>query len=133
MNEYPQAKIIVMGDFNDDPIDSSIKNVLLGLGNSSSPTLYNPMDLLFRKGHNTLVYRDQLNLFDQIIVSTTLIDKERKFSTLSLCKIGIYRPTYLTTKQGRFKWYPYRSFGPSGFTGGYSDHYPVYIQLLRKL
>ena len=65
------ARIITMGDLNDDPTNISIRDVLKAEGKKTAvkrPTgLYNPMDDMHRRGLNTLAYRDGLNLFDQII------------------------------------------------------------------
>ncbi|MGY8939300.1 MAG: endonuclease/exonuclease/phosphatase family protein, partial [Flavobacteriales bacterium] len=60
------AKIIIMGDFNDDPINSSFKKVLKPKNkkkNVGKNDLYNPYENMYRKGFNTLAYRDNLNLF----------------------------------------------------------------------
>jgi len=62
------AKIISMGDFNDDPRDDSFKKVLKTVGKLKkldSTKLFNPMEKLFIKGHGSLAYRDKWNLFDQ--------------------------------------------------------------------
>jgi len=48
-------------------------------------------------------------------------------------KAGIYNKPYLITKEGRYKGYPFRSFASGRFTGGYSDHFPVYAYLIREL
>ena len=130
-----KAKIIVMGDFNDDPIDSSFKNFLHTNHDSKttdSTDLFNPYENLFLKGFNTLGYRDNLNLFDQILISKNLISKSKKFETLAFFKAKIFNPKYLTQQKGRYKNYPFRSFQNGKFTNGYSDHYPVNIFLIKQ-
>ncbi len=132
----PNPKIIIMGDLNDDPINSSLKKVL---NTKSKKTdliegdIYNPMEELFKKGQNTLVYRDNINLFDQIMMTSPLVSTEKEYDTFKLYKVGIYNPSYLTTQKGKYKGYPYRSWGYNGFTGGYSDHYPVYVHLIKEV
>lgn len=132
--EYPEAKIIIMGDFNDDPINKSIKEGLLGSIDSSKTAInrfFNPMEHMYKKGYNTLAYRDGLNLFDQVILSSNLLKKEQSIDDLTFFKAGIYNPEILTTQAGRYKGYPFRSFQNNKYAGGYSDHYPVYIYLIK--
>ena len=131
----PNAKVIIMGDLNDDPTDSSLKNVLKAKSRKATlqpGNLYNPMEDMFRRGFNTLVYRDQINLFDQILLSASLITMVDDYDSYKMYKTGVYNPQYLTTQTGKYKGYPFRSFASGRFIGGYSDHYPVYIQLVRN-
>ena len=133
--ENENAKIFVMGDFNDDPIDTSIKNGLNGsniLEKLSDSSFYNPMENLYKKGLNTLGYRDQINLFDQILMSPDCISLDQEYRSFQYYMVGIFNPSYLITRKGRYKGYPYRSFSNGNFTGGYSDHFPVYIYLIKK-
>ncbi|OAB80094.1 endonuclease/exonuclease/phosphatase family protein [Cochleicola gelatinilyticus] len=133
-SEDPYAKIITMGDLNDDPVSPSVKEVLKAKDdreNMELKELYNPMEEMFQKGLGTLAYRDSWNLFDQMIVSTELTKKD--FSSYRFYKAGIYNKTYLANPRGRYKGYPYRSFADGGFTGGYSDHFPVYLYLIKEI
>ncbi|MBT8262227.1 MAG: endonuclease/exonuclease/phosphatase family protein [Bacteroidia bacterium] len=130
----PYAKIVSMGDFNDDPGSQSIKKVLQTLHDRNTnelKRLYNPMEYMHKKGLGTLAYRDGWNLFDQIIISSELI--KREYDSYRYYKAGIHSNTKLITSSGRYKGYPFRSFTDSGFTGGYSDHFPVYIYLIKEI
>lgn len=130
----PYAKIITMGDFNDDPTSPSVKKVLNARGNKEKVKdfgLYNPMEPMFKKGIGTLAYRDGWNLFDQIILTEPLLRDD--YSTYRYYKAGIYNKNYLSNPRGRYKGYPYRSFANGGYTGGYSDHFPVYIFLIKEV
>lgn len=130
------AKILIMGDFNDDPINSSFKEVLKAKGNKDEVTdldIFNPYEEMHKRGLNTLGYRDNLNLFDMILISSPLLDKgEKNFETYRMFKAMIFNKRFLTQKSGQYKGYPYRSFSNGGYTGGYSDHYPVYIYLIKE-
>lgn len=133
--EDPDAKVLIMGDLNDDPTDSSLKNVLKSKARKADLVqgeIYNPMEDMFRRGFNTLVYRDNINLFDQILLSASLVSTKKEFETYKMYKAGIFNPQYLTTQTGKYKGYPFRSFASGRFIGGYSDHYPVYIQLIKN-
>lgn len=107
----PKAKWIVMGDFNDNPTNKSIKLL----------ALFNPFMLPFRKGMGTLAYNDSWNLFDQILISANWM----KDSTLINCKPVIYKNNELIETQGRYKGYPKRTYNGNQLRGGYSDHFPV--------
>jgi len=130
------AKILVMGDFNDDPTNSSLKKVLQTKSKKKEVNegdLYNPYEDLFRRGFNTLKYRDKINLFDMIFFTSPLLDKGKKdFSTYKMYKAKVFNKRFLTTKKGKYKGYPFRSFSNGNYTGGYSDHYPVYMYLIKE-
>jgi hypothetical protein len=130
------AKIILMGDFNDDPINSSFKKVLKTKRkkkNVAKNDLYNPYENMHKKGFNTLAYRDNLNLFDMVLISFPLLDKgERDFSSYKMYQAMIFNKRFLSDTKGKYKGYPFRSFSNGGYTGGYSDHYPVYIFLIKE-
>jgi endonuclease/exonuclease/phosphatase family metal-dependent hydrolase len=132
VDEY--AKIMIMGDLNDDPISPSVKNVLQGKQQKSKVRkgeLYNPWWDIHRRGFGTLAYRDSWNLFDQIIVSHGLIT--RKTEGYKFHKANILNKKYLVQKNGRYKGYPFRTFGGDNYLGGYSDHFPVYVYLLKEI
>lgn len=132
----PNAKILSMGDFNDDPINTSFKKVLNTKSKKKDvgkTDIYNPYEEMFKRGFNTLGYRDNINLFDQILISSALLDKgEKDFSTYKMFKAMIFNKRFLTSRKGQFKGYPFRSFSNGGFSGGYSDHYPVYMYLIKE-
>jgi len=132
--EYEDAKIIVMGDFNDDPKDNSIKKGLLSVNQKKEAgidNLFNPMEEMYKKGLNTLGYRDNINLFDQILVSFAL-SYTKNYDNYNFYKAGIFNPSYMITPGGKYKGYPFRSFQNNRYSGGYSDHFPVYIYLIKR-
>jgi len=131
----PNPKVIIMGDLNDDPTNSSLKTVLKTKAikaNVKEGDIYNPMEDMFRRGENTLVYRDNINLFDQIMFTSPLLTTTKDYSSYKMYKTNVFNPQYLTTQTGKYKGYPYRSFSRSNFIGGYSDHYPVYMYLIKE-
>lgn len=127
------AKIISMGDFNDDPTNDSFKKILKTKGKKKdldSLSLFNPMEQLFRKGIGSLAYRDKWNLFDQLYFTQNLISIQKE--TYSYWKAAVFKPNYLVDSFGRYKGYPLRTYAGGSYIGGYSDHFPVYLYLLRK-
>jgi hypothetical protein len=130
----PYAKIVTMGDFNDDPGNKSLRRVLGAEGNLENVKFqgfYNPMAGMHKMGLGSLAYRDGWNLFDQIIISSELL--QSNYETFRYYKAGIFNPNYLLTPKGQFKGYPFRSYGMTGYEGGYSDHFPVYMYLIRQV
>lgn len=130
----PYAKIFLMGDLNDDPTNESVKKVLNAEKDRDKVELkgiYNPYESFYRKGLGTTAYRDAWSLFDQILISKPLLDKD--FSTFKFYQAGIYNKNYLVGKYGRYKGYPLRSFADGGFTDGFSDHFPVYVYVIKEI
>lgn len=133
----PNAKILAMGDFNDDPVSPSIKEVLGTVGKKEKvqpSDIFNPMESMFKKGIGTLGYRDSWNLFDQIIVTGPLVEKNKNYDSYKIFKTEVFSPSYLITPEGQYKGYPYRTFGGDTYhPKGHSDHFPVYTVLLKEI
>ena len=133
--KYKDAKIITMGDFNDDPHDDSMKKILNAkkhIKDVEENGIYNPMEtILSDQGIGTNAYRDVWQLFDQILVSKPFLDKN--YNSYQFYKAGVFNKSYLINKSGRYKGYPFRSFSWGSFTGGYSDHLPPYIYLIKEI
>jgi hypothetical protein len=129
------AKIITMGDLNDDPTNTSVKEVLKAqkdIAQVREQMIYNPMEQMFDDGYNTLAYRDAGNLFDQIMLTYGFLNKAGQ-DGWQYYRAGIFNPTYMVNRKGAYKNYPFRSFVGSNFTGGFSDHFPVYVYLVREM
>ncbi len=135
--ENPNAKIMAMGDFNDDPVSPSLDKTMGAIPNKGKvkdSDIVNLMYMMFKSGMGTLAYRDSWNLFDQFLVTGTLIDKDKKFESYKVFKTEIYSPSKLVQPDGQYKGYPYRMFSGDTFRAeGYSDHFPVYSILLRDI
>ncbi len=132
MKAHGNAKIFIMGDLNDDPTDRSVARVLGAKGKPGDVRkgdLFNPMWQLFRDGIGSLAYRDAWNLFDQIIISEAVLNagKGWKFH-----KAKVYNEKFLIQKDGPYAGYPFRTFAGGAYAGGYSDHFPVYLFLIKE-
>ena len=156
-NRDPKAKFIVMGDFNDNPNNKSLKHL----------KMYNPFLKLFNRGMGSMAYRDSWSLFDQILLnanwsmeqeepgrqSKKALDTNHARPTVSYinsqhanntppssnvlfdliyCKSIIYRSATLTEQEGKYQGYPKRTWNGDQFNGGYSDHYPAVIIFKAK-
>jgi len=125
------TKSVVMGDLNDDPVNDSVKKYL-GTGRSidqlKSNQMFNPYEDYYRQGLGTTAYQDAWSLFDQIIISYGLAKGKNGFH---FYKAKVHNEDYLTQGSGAFKGYPFRTYDGSVYAGGYSDHFPVYVLLVK--
>ncbi|NHF60341.1 endonuclease [Flavobacteriaceae bacterium TP-CH-4] len=119
--ELPDSNYIIMGDFNDGPDSKSIQT-LMQLQN-----LYNPSEKLVTQYRGTANYKRQWSMFDQIIFSHNFLNYEK--GTHSFAHANIFDEAFLTEFKGKYRGTPYRTFAGRKYIGGYSDHFPVYIQL----
>ncbi|MDO5036166.1 MAG: endonuclease/exonuclease/phosphatase family protein [Porphyromonas sp.] len=129
----PDAKIIFMGDLNDDPTNKSVVEVLQAKSRKEEVRhqgLYNPSRSLFDSGVGTLAYQNKWNFFDQMIVSHGLLTDD--YNELGYWKMEVFNRPFLIQQEGRYKGYPHRTFDGNTFINGYSDHFPVITYLLRR-
>ncbi len=130
----PYARVIVMGDLNDDPTNPSCKKVLNAKRdkeNLKKGEMYNPMYDYYKRGIGTTAYRDAWSLFDQIIMSRGLI--EPNDDGYQYFKTTIFNERFLVQKTGRYEGYPFRTYSFDTYQGGYSDHFPVFVYLVKEI
>lgn len=127
----PDAHIVLIGDFNDEPENKSIKDVL---GTYDKPQqgcstcLVNPMEELHRKKLGTHYYRGKYNMFDQIIFTSNLSRPE--FDTMNYNAVRIFKADWvMKTDSLKKSKYPSRTFEGPRYNGGYSDHLAVFTTL----
>lgn len=131
--ENPKANIIAMGDLNDDPTSPSVVKCFQSAGekyNAINSIFYNPFADYFRKGIGTLAFNDAWNLFDQIIISPSFLNRER---TLYYDGAYIFKRSYMIQNDGQYRGYPLRTYNGDIYQGGYSDHFPTYIVLKKRI
>ncbi|NJN26541.1 MAG: endonuclease [Cyclobacteriaceae bacterium] len=122
------SKILIMGDFNDEPLDNSLTTSLGAITDNSDPApgkLYNLSVPDLRTGIGTLVYKEidiSWFLFDQMIVSGGLMVGDRLICSES--KNNIYTAAWLLKKNR-----PFRTYQGPIYQGGFSDHLPIFIDL----
>ena len=129
-NAQSDAKIILVGDFNDYPNNKSVKDVLRA---STSPSgagdLYNLSGDLVAEGVGTYNYKGDWGILDQAIVSQALKNAN---SGLQCSPAGcqIYREDYILYHDQKYDdWKPSRTYGGPNYYGGYSDHLPILVRL----
>ena len=143
----PNVKLFIMGDMNDDPKDPSM-SVALGAKRKMKDVqktgdLYNPWWDIHASGTGTLMYGGAWNLFDQIILSHSLLDKHMKdgkpiqpgkidCTTLKLYQPIIFRRDYLFQQEGKYKGNTLRTHAGGVWLDGYSDHLPTLVYLIKQ-
>ena len=125
-----QANILLMGDFNDEPDNESIHDVLRAKNDTSfadSTELYNMMSNIHgnRGSHK---YQGNWGVLDQFMVSKSLYNGENRLKT----EDGplIFSAPFLFTEETKYPGLkPYRTYNGRKYSAGYSDHLPIFIDL----
>lgn len=129
----PDAKVIMMGDLNDYPTNKSITKYLRANGDRKrlkDDEYFNPMYELHQNGIGTNYYRDVPGVLDQTILTHALLPGD--YSTYQFKNAKVHNKEFLKQHGGRYNGFPFRTFAGGVWAGGYSDHFPVYVILLKK-
>lgn len=132
LGKDPKARIIVMGDLNDDPTSASITRALNAAGDAKQlprGAFFNPWVKPYLRGIGTLANRDAWGLFDQIILSPAWLDCDT--ARLGFLHATIFARDFMKEDHGPFRSYPMRTWDGNQYRGGYSDHFPTYIVLVK--
>lgn len=134
----PNVKVLVMGDMNDDPMDRSMAVELRGkrdIRDVGDGDMYNPWWNVLAGGTGTLMYNGAWNLFDQILLSPSLLNRggTKDYSSLKYVKHQIFRRDYLFQQEGKYKGNPKRTHAGGSWLNGYSDHLPVVVYLAKEV
>ena len=132
------ANYLLMGDFNDDPEDVSITQGL------NAGDVYRPIVNLAYIARSqdttvgTLAWFDGWNMFDQIMVSRPLYyanahraEKSGEAANkLAQPQINVYKRSWMLQHGGKYEGWPLRTFAGKKYMNGFSDHLPVYTDLV---
>ena len=125
--DYPNALILITGDFNDTPTDESLRG--LCQTDSVRSALVN-ISRYDRPG--THKFQGEWNTFDQFIVSQNLLDATHPVQVKNH-RAYAYDPSWLLEEDAAQLGYrPRRTYVGYQYQGGFSDHLPIYLQLLKK-
>lgn len=125
-------KVIIMGDFNDEPTNRSITNGLSALNkrrNIEMGDYYNLFyDLHNAAGEGTYNYQGTWNMLDQIIVSYSLLNQERGLTT-QFDSGHILKEEWMLYESEKYgESLPSATYGGPEYYGGPGDHLPVYVE-----
>ncbi len=127
----PLAKIIIMGDFNDEPSNKSLKESLQAGTISDNTHLKNLLYEAYTKGKGSYYYRGDYNMIDNFIVSNPLLAANKGFRLFTPNGF-IFNAEFIcyTNKNGDKS--PNRTYGGNNYYGGFSDHFPVFSIFYQK-
>lgn len=128
--EDANAKVMIMGDMNDDPTNRSMCDGLRckeNRGDVKAKDMYNPWIKVFKGGKGTLSYKGEWNLFDQILLSPQLLTTKN----LRYMDHQIFFRDYLLQQEGKYRGTPKRTHAGGRWLDGFSDHLPVVVYLTK--
>lgn len=132
--EFPDIKIVVMGDMNDNPTDVSMVRYLRGKANINElkeGDFFSPFHAMLRAGYGSLAYQGAWNIYDLILVNRNLAQATSGLRITPIVKKKYYgkvfKQPFMEQQEGQYKDQPKRTFSNGTFINGYSDHYPTFI------
>lgn len=130
------ANVIIMGDFNDEPEDKSIKTVLGAQTNLMGIEKHKLYNLSFstegKRGKESYKYRMTWATLDQFIVSGNLLNEKNRIYTHPdfAC---VFAPSFLLEQDPvNLGMKPFRTYSGFRYRNGFSDHLPIFLDLKRN-
>ena len=127
------AKIIVTGDMNDSPLNRSLTIGLSALNDTAQAkpsALFNLTAYKMKEPIGTYKYQGKWSVIDQIIVSGGLL---RGTLRTDVDNCQIFKADYLFERDARYQGVkPFRTYIGLRYNKGFSDHLPVYLDILIK-
>ena len=129
----PLAYIIITGDMNDGPLDASVRSELRALTDTAQAkpsALFNLSAYKMKELTGTIKYQGKWSVFDQIIVSGGLLTGGLR-TDVNRCHI--FRADYLFEPDNRYQGVKlFRTYIGLKYNKGFSDHLPVYLDVICK-
>ena len=123
----PAADIVVMGDFNDEPENRSLKE---GLGSSDDAAMVkaNGSRLLYNcwsgyTGIGSFSFHKRWQHIDQMLLSSGMLDNKGLFAGNNAFRCFSFSP--MLDDSGN---QPYATYAKRTYQGGYSDHLPLLLK-----
>ncbi len=124
--------VIILGDFNDEPNNTSIACVLsakkYGLPSYGKNDLVNLSSVKEDNNEGSYLYQGVWGMIDQIIVSQDVV-KNSNFKYLD-GSYSINKLDYLLEQEGKYKGSPFRTYAGKKYLGGFTDHLAVYAKFV---
>ncbi|MFH0988685.1 MAG: endonuclease/exonuclease/phosphatase family protein [bacterium] len=127
--------VLLMGDFNDEPFNRSIQEYLLAkrdpkqVVRAKNPLFWNCMwPLMSTVPSGTFYYGSEWNMLDQCMVTKEFLKKDSPL-TLHPEGVTIYRTKAMQKRNGTPRRFGRPAQKISYDRNGYSDHFPIVLQL----
>lgn len=135
LKSNPAVNIVIIGDFNDEPDNNSIKRDLnaeefICDSANFSYSLHNLAWEKKRSGEGTLKFNNQWNLLDQMIVSTADIQPEHLSFHYVCGTFAIFKQSYMIETTEKYAGNPLPTYGGNKYLAGYSDHFPILAKFI---
>lgn len=124
-------KVFIMGDFNDNPDNKSLHEVMDAGRLNEGKLLSNLMFEEYDQGNGSYFYKGDYNMLDNLLVSKSLLKSQKGFR-LYEPKGFIHKADFLIYTDKKGNKMPSRSYGGPNYYGGYSDHYATYTFFYEK-
>ena len=127
------ANIIICGDLNDHPDNESVVNTL-GAANPNSAEkskLFSLMWTLKNENKGTHFYKGEWSILDHFIVSQSILQGNQKIKATPE-ELNVFEASFLFDTNKKGEQVVYRTFVGPRYTGGYSDHLPIILNMTIK-
>ena len=132
LEKKARPRIVLMGDFNDNPDNKSLSGALDAKRFDNDSVMGELVNLSSNwQGHGTLKHRQSWMVFDQVIVSDYLLNSKNNWKTSAVNATTVSLPFLFeddTKYQGKKL---YRTYYGMRYHGGFSDHLPIRLKLFR--
>ena len=124
-------KVIIMGDFNDEPTNRSLTNGLSASNKRRNIQFGDHYNLFYDmhniQGEGTYNFQGNWNMLDQVLVSYNLLNQERGLTT-GFDGGHILKEEWMLYESEKYgEKLPSATYGGPEYFGGPSDHLPVYV------
>ncbi|MCL1938457.1 MAG: endonuclease [Candidatus Azobacteroides sp.] len=131
-----RPNILIMGDFNDEPSNKSMLQILHArplTETNDRNELYNLFLVIEEKSIvGSYKFGDRWNFLDQIIVSGDLLNPANDLHVLPETAT-IFHKEFLSTEDRTYGGIrPKKTFHGHKYEGGFSDHFPIVVQIATK-
>jgi hypothetical protein len=132
------AKIIIMGDFNDDPDNKSISEILQARDYNEGIIDNRLVNLSFMwlndiSWKGTYKFKGRWDIFDQFIVSGALLNTNQEILSCDKTSASIFSPDFLMVNDERYNGKtPFKTYNGMKYIGGFADHLPIILRLIYK-
>lgn len=126
-----ESNFIIMGDFNDEPGNYSLAEILSANKlREETSLLYNLAWKSYEQDLGTHLFNKEFNMLDQIIISKDLVDNQNLEYLED--SFEIVKDDFFIYTEGKNKGAILPSFSNGKFTNGYADHLPVAAKFFYK-
>ena len=123
--QHPEGSLVILGDFNDEPTDQTLREVLrAGSRDESDMALFNAFWEFDRSDLGSYYYRGDWNMLDQAILSRNFLSEKADWQ---YTRSDIFKQNFMLYQDQKYGPLPNRTDGGTRYFGGYSDHLPVRI------